>query len=130
MNAASGVIGSVAAVADAIDRWNEAKTTERKDAVRELVLFAIEVERASLLRRAWNIVDQTVRATRGVGLLVLEDPDAQPVIAARAEDGRFRQIHDKMPSSRTNPTSLRGASSPPPARTPGARRSRPGRRSE
>jgi len=77
------------------------------------VLFAIEVERASLLRRAWNIVDQTVRATRGVGLLVLEDPDAQPVIAARAEDGRFRQIHDKMLSIRLVPAIARTAPSGP-----------------
>jgi len=105
--------GVVWSISSAIERWSEAKTTERKDAVRELVLFAIEIERASLLWRAWNIVDQTVRATRGVGLLILETADAQPVIAARGEDGRFRSIQEETLGTRILPAIARVAPSGP-----------------
>lgn len=75
-----------------LDRWNEEKAIERKDAVRELILFASEVERTHLLVRTWNILNQTVRATRGAGLLTLEDEDGKSVIAAVAENGKFTTV--------------------------------------
>jgi hypothetical protein len=60
--------------------------------VRELVLFASEVERARVLVRAWNIVNQTVRASQGHGLVVLEEGDGQPIIASLRGDDRLARV--------------------------------------
>jgi hypothetical protein len=75
-----------------ISGYFEEKEIERKDAVRELVLFASEVERARVLVRAWNIVNQTVRAAQGHGLLVLEEADGQPIIATLGRNDSLTRV--------------------------------------
>jgi len=93
-----------------MERWSDAEI-ERKDAVRELVLFASEVERANLLVRAWNILDQTVRASRGAGLLVLEEADGQPLIVSVNEEGATAQVQGTVLSARLLPPAARLSSS-------------------
>lgn len=122
LDAAVNVAGAVAtqalltytlpglALSALMERWNDAEI-ERKDAVRELVLFASDVERANLLVRAWNILDQTVRASRGAGLLVLEEADGQPLILTINEEGTTVQVHGTVLSARLLPAVARSSSS-------------------
>jgi hypothetical protein len=108
---ASSVFGGPSGflVAALLERWGEEKAIERKDAVRELILFASEVERTNLLIRAWNVLDQTVRAGRGTGFLVLEDLDGQPVIAALTSAGDFTSVDRAGLTSRLLPAVARAS---------------------
>lgn len=94
-----------------IERYLEEKEIERKDTVRELVLFASEVERARVLLRAWIIIDQTVRATQGEELLCLEDSDGHPIIAVTGEDGAPGRLVGDALTERRLPALVRSSNS-------------------
>lgn len=96
-----------------IDKWKEEKNLERKDAVRELILFASEVERTRLLVRCWDMIQTTVEVSRGSRLLCLEEA-GRPTLAALDDQGNLRPVEHGMLTKRLLPASItRAASSGP-----------------
>lgn len=83
----------------ALERHQEAKATEGKDAVRELVLFASEVERTRLLMRCWDFVQRLLESSRGSRLLCLED-GREAIVAGLDDGGRLQRVESGMMSKR------------------------------